>query len=41
MKSLEKAAFTATYQTMWCAGKSIEHVKAVKPIKEIVGGFVR
>ena len=36
MKALEKAAFSATYQTLWCAGPSIEHVKAVRPVKEIV-----
>ncbi|MCS6955107.1 MAG: nitronate monooxygenase [Candidatus Calescibacterium sp.] len=36
MKMLERAAFSATYQTMWCAGPSIEYVKAIRPIKEIV-----
>lgn len=35
MKMLEKAAFSATYQTMWCAGPSIEYVKAIRPVKEI------
>jgi nitronate monooxygenase len=35
MKALEKAAFSATYQTMWCAGPSIEYVKSVRPVKEI------
>lgn len=36
MKSLEKAAFGATYKTLWCAGPSIEHVSAIRPVKEIV-----
>ena len=36
MKSLEKAAFGATYKTMWCAGPSIEHVHAIRPVHEIV-----
>lgn len=36
MKSLEKAAFGATYKTVWCAGPSIEHVHAIRPIKEII-----
>jgi len=36
MKSLEKAAFSTTYKTVWCAGPSIEDVKAILPISEIV-----
>ncbi|MBK9192068.1 MAG: nitronate monooxygenase [Crocinitomicaceae bacterium] len=36
MKSLEKSAFGATYKTVWCAGPSIEHVKSIRPISEIV-----
>ncbi len=36
MKMLEKAAFSATYQTMWCAGPTIEYVKSVRPMNEIV-----
>jgi nitronate monooxygenase len=36
MKSLEKAAFGATYKTVWCAGSSIEYVKKVQPVNEIV-----
>jgi len=36
MKKIKKAAFEATYQTVWCAGPSIEHVKSIKPIAEIV-----
>lgn len=40
MKALEKAAFRATYQTLWCAGPSIEYVKAVRPVKEIVATMI-
>lgn len=40
MKALEKAAFSATYQSYWCAGKSIEHVNAIKPVSEITKGLV-
>ena len=36
MKAVEKAAFSATYKTVWCAGPAIDHVDAVLPIKEIL-----
>jgi nitronate monooxygenase len=36
MKSLQKAAFSSTYKTVWCAGPSIEHVKEIRPISKIV-----
>ena len=36
MKAVEKAAFGATYKTVWCAGPAIEHVKSIRPIAEIV-----
>ncbi len=36
MKKLEKAAFSATYKTLWCAGPSIEHVEAIHPVAEVV-----
>lgn len=36
MKSLQKAAFSSTYKTVWCAGPSIEHVHAIRPVREIV-----
>ena len=36
MKSLQKAAFSTTYKTVWCAGPSIEYVKEVKSIKEVI-----
>jgi nitronate monooxygenase len=40
MKTLEKAAFSATYKTMWCAGPSIEYVDRIRPVKEIVESLV-
>lgn len=40
MKRLEKAAFSTTYETVWCAGETIEYVHAVKPVHEIVKQLV-
>ncbi|HOZ30134.1 MAG TPA: nitronate monooxygenase [Bacteroidales bacterium] len=36
MNKLEKAAFKATYKTFWCAGISIESIKEIRPLKEII-----
>lgn len=36
MKQVEKAAFGATYKTVWCAGPAIEHVHDIRPMSEIV-----
>ncbi|MBK5279630.1 MAG: nitronate monooxygenase [Bacteroidia bacterium] len=36
MKAVEKAAFSATYKTIWCAGPAIEHVKSIRPMGDIV-----
>lgn len=36
MKAVEKAALSATYKTVWCAGPAIEHVKSIRPLKEII-----
>lgn len=36
MKKVEKAAFGATYKTVWCAGPAIEHVHAIQPLASIV-----
>lgn len=36
MKAIEKAAFGATYKTLWCAGPAIEYVHQVRPMREIV-----
>lgn len=40
MKVLEKSAFSATYKTVWCAGPTIEHTKAIRPIKAIIADLV-
>jgi nitronate monooxygenase len=39
MKAAEKAAFSSTYKTVWCAGSSIEHTKEILPVKEIIKRF--
>jgi nitronate monooxygenase len=36
MKQVEKATFSASYQTYWCAGPSIEFVTKLEPLKDIV-----
>ncbi|HIP36562.1 MAG TPA: nitronate monooxygenase [Crocinitomix sp.] len=40
MKSVEKAAFSATYKTVWVAGETIKYTKAIKPVKEIIKELV-
>jgi len=35
MRAIEKAAFDATYKTVWCAGPSIEYIDKVRPLKKI------
>ena len=41
MKSIEKAAFTSTYKTVWCAGPSIESVKEVLPVQFVVANLIK
>lgn len=41
MKALERAAMGATYQTVWCAGKSIEHVHSVRTVAEVVADLCK
>ena len=41
MKAVEKAAFGATYKTVWCAGPAIEHVKRVQPIADMISAITR
>lgn len=36
MKSLQQAAFSATYKTVWCAGPTIDYVSEIRPVTEIV-----
>jgi len=40
MKSVEKAAFSSTYKTIWCAGTSIEHTKEILKVKKIIEKFI-
>ncbi|HEU5289284.1 MAG TPA: nitronate monooxygenase [Cyclobacteriaceae bacterium] len=41
MKAVEKAAFGATYKTVWCAGPAIEHVKSIRPIAAIINDLTK
>jgi nitronate monooxygenase len=41
MKSIKKAAFSATYKTIWCAGPSIEFSKKIETIESIVKRFIK
>jgi nitronate monooxygenase len=40
MKQIEKAAFGATYKTVWCAGPAIEHITKIRPMNEIIRTFI-
>ena len=41
MKAVEKAAFGATYKTVWCAGPAIEDVKSIRSMKDIIQGLTK
>ncbi len=41
MKAVERAAFGATYKTVWCAGPAIEHIKSIRPIAKIIKDLTR
>lgn len=41
MKSLKKAAFSATYKSLWVAGPSIKHVEGILSVKQIVRNLTR
>jgi len=41
MRSIESAAFSSTYKTVWCAGPSIEYTKKIEPIKDIILRFIK
>ena len=36
MNATKNAATKATYKTVWVAGPSIEHTKAILPTKDII-----
>jgi len=40
MKSVENAAFSATYKTVWCAGPTIEFVNEIRPVKTVVQSLI-
>lgn len=40
MRKLKKAAFGATYKTVWCAGPSISHVDKIRSIKGIINKLI-
>jgi nitronate monooxygenase len=40
MKLLEKAAFSASYQSVWCAGSSIEFTTQVTSVGEVVNRLI-
>ncbi|RAJ17202.1 NAD(P)H-dependent flavin oxidoreductase [Olleya aquimaris] len=40
MKATENAAKKATYKTVWVAGPSIQHTKAILPVKDIVAKLI-
>lgn len=41
MKALRKAAFENTYQSIWCAGPSIESVKSIRSVEQIVADLLQ
>ena len=40
MKKIEQAAFGSTYKTVWCAGPSIEDVKEIRNVKDVIQELV-
>jgi nitronate monooxygenase len=40
LKQVRRAAFGATYKTVWCAGPSIEHVHEIKPMTQIISKLI-
>ncbi|MBK9631438.1 MAG: nitronate monooxygenase [Saprospiraceae bacterium] len=36
MDKLAKAAFSATYQNVWCAGPTVDYIDKIRPVKEVV-----
>lgn len=40
MKALKKAAFSATYKTLWCAGPSIAYTKKIETVSDVVNRLV-
>ncbi len=40
MKKIEEAAFGSTYKTVWCAGPSIEGIKEIRNVKDVIRDLV-
>ncbi len=40
MRAIEKSTFKSTYETVWCAGPSIEYIKSIRPLKEIMRDLI-
>ncbi len=40
MKTLEKAAFKASYKTVWVAGYSVENIHSIRPVRDIVASLI-
>ena len=40
-KALERSAFSTTYETVWCAGPSIEGVKSIRSVKQVVSDLIK
>ncbi|MFA6403410.1 MAG: nitronate monooxygenase [Salinivirgaceae bacterium] len=36
MKTMEKAAFSATYKSVWVAGPGIEYIHEIKPVSQVI-----
>ncbi|MDZ7604800.1 MAG: nitronate monooxygenase [Cyclobacteriaceae bacterium] len=40
MQKIKKAAFGTTYQTVWCAGPSIEYVHEILPVQRVINNLI-
>jgi nitronate monooxygenase len=40
MKMVKDSTFKGSYKTVWCAGPAIEHIKSIRPMKEILAELV-
>jgi nitronate monooxygenase len=40
MQKIKKAAFSTTYQTVWCAGPSIEYVHEILPVQSVINNLI-
>ncbi|PKQ64104.1 2-nitropropane dioxygenase [Labilibaculum manganireducens] len=41
MSKVKKSAFKASYQNVWCAGPSIESVKSIRSVKDVLSGLIQ